>query len=563
MTIEIGKYLNYRLAEMGIAHVFGVAGDFNLSYLEQIIADEQLQFIGNCNELNGAYAADGYARSNGFSALVTTYGVGDLSAINGIAGAYAENVPVIHISGIPPLHAVNRGELIHHTLVDGNYQNIMNCMREFTVAQTRLTPENAGLEIDRVLKACFLTRKPVYIQLPSDITHLKIKAPKHPLDLSYPIGDPDVMQEGVKVLSALISKAKSPVLLIDNEAHVFSVTDILMQLSKTHHIPYVCLSTAKNIMDESSPFYAGVYSGAVGDSKVRELVEGSDCLIGIGVRFSDAATGFFTHDISLKNYLSIAQYDINTPQKNFPGLDMAAFLTALNIAIVREKDKSSILPSHLPRAEDHQQELTTNEALTHHQLWGQIASFLKEGDVILGEVGTSNSGLSGILLPKGASYLSQPLWGSIGYTLPALLGSMFAAPTKRHLLFIGDGSLQLTVQELSTIIRHGLKPIIFILNNGGYTIERLILGEKSLYNDIQNWKYQEIAPVFNGSDGYQSFQVKTGAELNATLDAIQDNDVLTVIELMLDPMDAPESLKVFGEVVGRYDYGDKIFEALV
>lgn len=563
MTIEIGKYLNYRLAEMGVAHVFGVAGDFNLSYLEQIIADEQLQFIGNCNELNGAYAADGYARSNGFSALVTTYGVGDLSAINCVAGAYAENVPVIHISGIPPLHAVNRGELIHHTLVDGNYQNIMNCMREFTVAQTRLTPENAGLEIDRVLKACFLTRKPVYIQLPSDITHLKIKAPKHPLDLSYPIGDSDVMQEGVKVLSALISKAKSPVLLIDNEAHVFSVTDILMQLSKTHHIPYVCLSTAKNIMDESSPFYAGVYSGAVGDSKVRELVEGSDCLIGIGVRFSDAATGFFTHDISLKNYLSIAQYDINTPQKNFSGLDMTAFLTALNTAIVREKDKSSILPSYLPRTEDHQQELTTNEALTHHQLWGQIASFLKEGDVILGEVGTSNSGLSGILLPKGTSYLSQPLWGSIGYTLPALLGSMFAAPTKRHLLFIGDGSLQLTVQELSTIIRHGLKPIIFILNNGGYTIERLILGEKSLYNDIQNWKYQEIAPVFNGSSDYQSFQVKTGAELNATLDAIQDNDVLTVIELMLDPMDAPESLKVFGEVVGRYDYGDKIFEALV
>lgn len=87
---------------------FGVPGDFNLSYLEQVEADPQLEFIGNCNELNAAYAADGYARINGFSALATTYGVGDLSAINGIAGAYAENVPLIHISGIPPLHAVQR-----------------------------------------------------------------------------------------------------------------------------------------------------------------------------------------------------------------------------------------------------------------------------------------------------------------------------------------------------------------------------------------------------------------------------------------------------------------------
>jgi Pyruvate decarboxylase and related thiamine pyrophosphate-requiring enzymes len=111
MFIEIGDFLNLRLKQMGIQHLFGVPGDFNLSYLEQVEADPQLEFIGNCNELNAAYAADGYARINGFSALATTYGVGDLSAINGIAGAYAENVPLIHISGIPPLHAVQKGTL--------------------------------------------------------------------------------------------------------------------------------------------------------------------------------------------------------------------------------------------------------------------------------------------------------------------------------------------------------------------------------------------------------------------------------------------------------------------
>ena len=135
-------------------------------------------------------------------------------------------------------------------------------------------------------------------------------------------------------------------------------------------------------------------------------------------------------------------------------------------------------------------------------LWNYISGFLKEDDVIIGEVGTSNSALSGIKLPATAKYIAQPLWGSIGYTLPALLGSLLAAPERRQILFIGDGSFQLTVQELSTIIRHGLKPIIFLLNNGGYTIERLIMGENAAYNDVQNWKYTEIPAVFNGKKPY-------------------------------------------------------------
>ena len=207
-------------------------------------------------------------------------------------------------------------------------------------------------------------------------------------------------------------------------------------------------------------------------------------------------------------------------------------------------------------------ECLSHNPLTHNILWQMIAQFLREDDVIIGEVGTSNSGLSSILLPKSADYISQPLWGSIGYTLPALLGSMFAAPSRRHLLFIGDGSLQLTAQELSTIVRHELKPIIFVLNNGGYTIERLILGEKAVYNDIQNWQYTEIIPIFNGKGDYQRFVVETPSQLEETLQAVNRGDALTLIELRLDPMDAPESLKQFGDVVARYDYGEAAYQQL-
>ncbi len=95
----IGHYLLDRLAELGVHHMFGVPGDYNLSFLDEVIDHKEIEWIGNCNELNAAYAADGYARVNGMAALITTFGVGELSAVNGIAGSYAERVPVVKITG--------------------------------------------------------------------------------------------------------------------------------------------------------------------------------------------------------------------------------------------------------------------------------------------------------------------------------------------------------------------------------------------------------------------------------------------------------------------------------
>ncbi|MCH7315352.1 thiamine pyrophosphate-binding protein [Acinetobacter sp. ANC 3882] len=558
MFIEIGDFLNLRLQQMGIQHLFGVPGDFNLSYLEQVEADAQLEFIGNCNELNAAYAADGYARINGFAALTTTYGVGDLSAINGIAGAYAENVPVVHISGIPPLHVVQKGTLVHHTLVDGNYDNIMNCMKEFTVAQTRLTPANAAFEIDRVLRQCFLDRRPVHIQLPSDITHVKIEVSDRALDLSYPAVEPELLHSAVAKLCEVIGSAKNPALLIDNEASVFGVTSLLSDLSQKCSIPFASMLTAKNIMDEGSPRYVGTYVGGASQPQVRNTIEQSDCLIGIGVRFSDVGTGVFTHQIATENYIEIKPYALTIFGQDFPGIEIGQLLVELNKKVAPRKLSKPILEKQSLKTV----EVPEQQTLSQDILWNAIAGFLKEDDVIIGEVGTSNSALAGLQLPATAKYIAQPLWGSIGYTLPALLGSLLAAPERRQILFIGDGSFQLTVQELSTIIRHDLKPIIFLLNNGGYTIERLIMGENAVYNDVQNWKYTEIPNVFNGTKAYKSCVVETAGQLKQTLKNIDQFDGLTFIELKLPAMDAPLSLKKFASVIARFDYGDRGYEIL-
>ncbi|SQC91856.1 Indole-3-pyruvate decarboxylase [Cedecea neteri] len=109
MRYCVADYLVDRLNEGGIDHLFGVPGDYNLVFLDHVIAHPRLAWVGCANELNAAYAADGYARCKGAAALLTTFGVGELSALNGVAGSYAEHLPIIHIVGAPNSHAQQRG----------------------------------------------------------------------------------------------------------------------------------------------------------------------------------------------------------------------------------------------------------------------------------------------------------------------------------------------------------------------------------------------------------------------------------------------------------------------
>src|SRR5258708_28817183 len=173
----IGAFLLRRLRELGVSHIFGVAGDFNLEFLEQLAEMPGMQWVGCCNELNAAYAADGHARTCGLSALVTTYGVGDLSAICGVAGSYAEHLPVVAIVGAPPLADIERQNLLHHTAGSGDFRDMMTCVAQFRRTHARLTPQTAAAKIDRCLISFVREKRPVYLQLPSDLAYLEIAVP--------------------------------------------------------------------------------------------------------------------------------------------------------------------------------------------------------------------------------------------------------------------------------------------------------------------------------------------------------------------------------------------------
>jgi len=550
--MTIGDYLITRLKEAGIRHLLGVPGDFNLGFLEQVLAHDGMEWIGTCNELNAAYAADGYARVNGAGALLVTYGVGDLSALNGIAGANAEHVPVVVISGVPPLHAIKSGQVLHHTAGTGGFEDVMNCLTQFTAAQARITPANAAFEIDRLVRTALREKRPVYLQLPSDISYLEIEAPAAPLAPSTYAGDARQIERVVELMAERIAKAERPALLVDADAHRFDLRPLICALGQHSGMPFASMSSGRSTFNEQHPFYCGIYGGKASTPEALELVEGSDCLITIGVRFFDATTCFFSQRIPTQDTIVLDAFSATINGRVLEGITAGEVLAALLERLPRRE--CAAIPRRLSSSA---QVVAEDRPLTHARLWPLVAGFLRERDVILADSGTAQAGLNGVRMPAQTTFISQTTWGSIGYTLPALLGSLLAEPDRRQLLFIGDGAFQMTAQELSTILRRGFKPIVFLINNHGYTIERVILGPGSKYNEIQNWDYARLPSVFAQGARIAGATVWNELELERALVDAGNAEQMTLIELAMDKMDAPAGLLRMGPVVAEYDFGER------
>src|SRR5215471_13934476 len=210
MKQSIGNFLLRRLQEAGVRHIFGIPGDYNLGLMQQLEDRGEPAWVGNCNEPNASYATDAYARINGIGALIVTHGVGALSAINGIAGVYSEHVPVILISGSLPLRAIQRGDLMHHTLADREKGNFCRMFAEVTCTQARLTPENAVAEIDRLILTAWRRKRPVYLELPSDIPYFEIEVPDSPLKLEMAPSETESLKACTETILQRVHGAKSP-----------------------------------------------------------------------------------------------------------------------------------------------------------------------------------------------------------------------------------------------------------------------------------------------------------------------------------------------------------------
>ncbi|PKI13757.1 pyruvate decarboxylase [Staphylococcus shinii] len=544
MKKRVGQYLMDCLSNVGVDKVFGVPGDFNLTFLDDIISRNDLEWVGNTNELNASYAADGYARLKGIAAMVTTFGVGELSAVNGIAGSYAERVPVIQITGAPTRAVEQAGKYVHHSLGEGHFDDYRNMYDSITTAQAYITPENAQSEIPRVINAALFEKRPVHIHLPIDVANTEIE-----IISTFEIAEHQHMDVSkyMQMIVGKLQSAEQPVIITGHEINSFGLHEALEKFVTQTHIPVAQLSLGKGAFNEESPYYMGVYDGALADKAIRDYVDQSDAILNIGAKLTDSATAGYSYQFDIDDVVMINHHNFKMNETKDNDVSLVDLLAGLNkLNYVNHTD----FPKYKrPSAHDYD---LNDDPLTQETYFKMMQDFIKDEDVIIAEQGTSFFGAYDLALNQHNKFIGQPLWGSIGYTLPATLGTQLADPKRRNLLLIGDGSLQLTVQAISTMIREEIKPVIFVINNDGYTVERKIHGENEMYNDIQMWDYKLLPTVFGGKDEVCTHDVNTSEELQKVLLQVETQpDRMHFIEVKMDVHDAPRKLNAIGQAFAK------------
>lgn len=546
--ITLGKYLFERLKQVGVQTIFGLPGDFNLSLLDKIEEVSDMKWAGNANELNAAYAADGYSRIKGLGCLITTFGVGELSALNGIAGSYAEHVGVLHVVGTPSLASQAKQLLLHHTLGNDDFTVFQRMSAEISESTSMINDiATAPAEIDRCIQIAYVKQRTVYLGIPTSLVNNKVSSErlKTPIDVSLKPNEADAENEVIETVLQMVNLSQNPVIIADACCSRHNVMPETEKLIGTTQFPAFVTPMGKGSINEQHPRFGGVYVGTLSRPEVKKAVESADLILSIGALLSDFNTGSFSYGYKTKNIVEFHSDHMKIKNATFPDVQMKFVLQKLSAKI--PEFIKQYKPVDIPKKAPANKECPKSTGLKQEWMWNQLGSFLQEGDIVLTETGTSAFGINQTTFPKDTYGISQVLWGSIGFTGGCVVGAAFAAreldPNKRVLLFIGDGSLQLSAQEISTLIRWNLTPYLFVLNNKGYTIEKLIHGPTAQYNQIQEWDNKKLLPTF-GAKQYEVFTLKTtGDWIQMTEDAgFKKNSTIRMIEVMLPEMDAPSNL---------------------
>lgn len=535
----VADYLLDRLAEAGVRHLFGVPGDFTLAFLDHVERHPTVEWVGCANELGAGYAADGYGRLHGLGAVSTTFGVGELSAISAVAGSYAEHVPVVHIVGAPTTAVQAAGRASHHSLGDGDFAHFARMTAEVTAAQEVLSVDDAPGQIDRLIAEVRHRRLPGYLLVPADVAEAEAEPPSSPLPDADVVTDPVVLARFRDAVAARLEAADTVAVLADILVARLGAEDALHRLL-SHGLAHASLLWGRRVVDESASAYLGPYLGAASAPAVRAGIEDADLLILAGVQFTDLTSGFFsqridtTRTVEIRGEHALVGDDDFRPLAMRHALDAVAAEVAVRVDRFRLDDPAPAPPT--PQTPD------ATGPLSQSALWHEVAAFLRDGDTVLADQGTSFYGMAGERLPHGVVFGGQPLWAAIGFTLPAILGAALARPERRPVLLIGDGAAQLTAAELGTLVRQGIPAIIVVVDNAGYTVERVIHGLHEKYNDIATWDWTALLAAMDPDRTSTGVRVDTTHDLRRALADARESPTLTLIQAVVPQDDVPPVL---------------------
>jgi len=532
LTVELLRALK----GAGAREIFGIPGDFALSYFRIIEEEQILPLYTLSHEPAVGFAADAAARFHGgVGVAAVTYGAGALNMVNAVAAAYAEKSPVVVLSGAPGARESGSGLLLHHQAKTLDSQ--FRIYQEITCDAARLDdPEKAPALIARVLGNCRRHSRPVYLELPRD----RVSAPCAPVPpLSAPTVDPEAVAACADEILNRLRAAKQPVLMVGVEVRRFGVEKEVGELAARLGIPVVTSFMGRGLLANAGAPLLGTYMGVAGDPDISRLVETSDGLLLFGVILSDTNFAVSERRIDWRTTIHAFDGEVRIAHHYYPDIPLPALVAAL---LERVPDTGNrFQPAHKPYPEGLVPDEATitpqaiatavNDLIRNH---GKFPIAADTGDCLFTAMDIAHTEL-----------VAPGYYATMGFGVPAGLG--ICASGARPLILVGDGAFQMTGWELGNCRRYGWDPIVIVLNNTSWEMLRAFQPE-SHFNDLDDWHFADVAKALGG-DG---FRVHTRRELLAALaQAWRTRGRFQLIEAMIPRKAMSPTLQRFVEGVKR------------
>ncbi|QDS92934.1 Indole-3-pyruvate decarboxylase [Roseimaritima multifibrata] len=541
----IGQYLIQRLQDYGIRDIFGIPGDYVLSFYGQL-EQSDLNVVGCTREDCAGFAADAYARLNGIGAVCVTYCVGGFSVANSIAGAFAEKSPVVVISGSPGMNERQHGTLLHHKVRD--FRTQLEVFEKLTICAVELSdPLEAFALIDQALEAADRYKRPVYIELPRDMVH--VVPPMNHASHRPPVEThPQALDEAIREVVQRLQKAERPLILAGVEIHRFGLQDSLLALAEATRIPIAATILGKSVVSEQHPLFVGLYEGAIGHPEITQYVEESDLILMLGTFLTDINMGIFTANLKPDQCVLATSEQLRISHHYFHDVPLEPFLQALIAEDLSPTTRQVPDPLRALRRMK-AIEVQPNEPLRTSRMMSLLNRYLDPQTVVIADVGDCLFAATELVTHDRGEFLSPAYYTSMGFGIPAGLGAAVAKSDHRIVILVGDGAFQMTGQEMSTLIRMGAAPIVILLDNHGYGTERYLHPGEWKYNEIQPWNYARLPEIYGGARGTLC---TTEKEFESALTvAWDDRSKLHLLQCRLAENDASETLKNIAARMGE------------
>jgi indolepyruvate decarboxylase len=551
--ISLPRYIARRLAERGVTALFGVPGA-TCDEMFTAARAEKFEIIVTSSDLEAGYAADGYARLKGLGAVCVTYGVGTMSLVAAIGGAYAERSPLVLINGGPSAADLaglrNQGLLFSHSI--GKEQADFRIFSEVTAHAVRVTERDATRQVDAALSEAIRRQRPVYIEVPKDLWNRTYPAPASPLNITQP---PTGEEPGLaRTIINDLQGAARPALLLGIEIQRYGLAKEAAALVERLQIPYSTTMLAKSVIPETTTGFVGVYDGVNAPPSVRQIVEKADTILALGCVLGYQLRNFVRAPHRRK-YLA-ADGTVREGTNARGKMELRALIRALH-AVPWTPNAQLVARTRLPgltfeerrKREQYPAAPVSHEAgLRYEDVLRSVSNALNQNVITISDTSLSMYPAADLNVVGTNAHLCNGVWQSIGYSVGAAVG-VAVAQGRRPLVICGDGGFQMTAQALSTLVKYQLKSTVVVLDNGLHAIEQWLLDSSYFNSDankpipflsVHRWNYAAISEAMGFTFARA---VATTVQLDAALKDAATHDGPALIAATLKQHDLPSDLR--------------------